>query len=112
MTVAENKRRWFLARRTELHERGLKDAAIAEQMGLKRAYFSQVVNGANVGDGFVDRMCQAFGFSYPTPNPVALKANAGMVNVDAKQFGELVDQVKLQTRLLNAVLDRLEKESK
>lgn len=60
MTVAEYKRSWFLARRAELHARGLKDADIARQMGLQRAYFSQVVGGANVGDGFIDRMCSAF----------------------------------------------------
>ena len=55
MAVAEDKRSWFLARRAELHARGLKDVDIARQMGLQRAYFSQVVGGANVGDGFIDR---------------------------------------------------------
>ena len=37
----------------------MKDAHIAEQMGVKRAYFSQLVNGLNVSDQVVDRMCSA-----------------------------------------------------
>jgi plasmid maintenance system antidote protein VapI len=51
-----------------LHVRGLKDAHIAEQMGIKRAYFSQIVNGLAVSDQVVDRMCSAFGFKKIAPN--------------------------------------------
>lgn len=67
MTLADYKRQWMLARRAELHARGLKDSAIAKQMGYKPPYFSQVVKGtAPIGDGFIDKMCSAFGVTFTT----------------------------------------------
>lgn len=34
-------------------------------MGVSRAYYSQVVRGGTIGDGFIDKMCSSFGFKFP-----------------------------------------------
>lgn len=120
MTVAEYKRAWFLARRAELHARGLKDADIARQMGLQRAYFSQVVGGANVGDGFIDRMCSAFGLRFTPADassehetagsapPQAAEPQVEYVTIPKALLDDLLGQVRMNTRLLNLALDRIE----
>ena len=81
-------------------------------MGYKAPYFSQVIKGtAALGDGFIDRMCSAFGLTFIPAGALSDNATTqrGTVTVDAKAFSDLLEQVKTQTRLLNAVLDRLEK---
>ena len=49
----------------------MKDAHIAEQIGVKRAYFSQVVNGMNVSDQLIDRMCASLGVKFIPVEQVA-----------------------------------------
>lgn len=99
-----------MARRAELHARGLKDAHIAEQMGIKRAYFSQVVNGLNVSDTVIDRMCSSFSMTFPAVEQVAdHQTPEGMTMVNKELFDQLVLQAQVNTKLLNAVLDKLEK---
>lgn len=109
LTVAEHKRAWLDARRAELHARGLRDAHIAEQMGYKPAYFSQVVNGATIGDGFIDKLCTAFGFRFNPSNEVAQSTNPDTITVPRELWDELLQQGKTNARLLNAVLDQLDK---
>lgn len=88
----------------------MRDAHIAEQMGIKRAYFSQVVNGLPVTDATIDRMCSAFGFKFPPAEQVAeYQTPKGMVLVSAEMWEELVLQVKTSNRLIGALLDREEK---
>jgi len=112
LTVAEKKREWFDRKRSELHARGMKDTHIAEQMGIKRPYFSEVANGATIGDAFIDKMCSAFGMRFPDTEQVKiLPNNPGTVTVDKQLFSDLLEQVKTQTRLLNAVLDKLDRHS-
>ena len=110
LTVAEKKRVWFDQRRAELHAKGLTDGKIADQMGYKPAYFSQIANGASIGDGFIDKMCSAFGFRFMEQAQVQQSANVqGTTTVNAEQFKELLDQVRMQTHLLNALVSKLDK---
>lgn len=108
MNVTEYKRKWFDERRSELHARGLKDAHIAEQMGIKRAYFSQLVNGLNVSDTVIDRMCASFSLTFPTVEQVANNQTAppGYVLIKEEVLTDLASQVKLLTRAVNASLDQ------
>lgn len=111
MTVAEYKREWFDAKRAELHAKGLKDAHIAEQMGIKRAYFSQVANGMAVSDQVVDRMCSAFGFRFIQGEQVAAEQTLkdGMMAVPKEMWDEMLLNMRTNTRLLNSALNMLEK---
>lgn len=52
------------ARVAELIESGLKPAAIARRMKISHAWFSEATSAPTVGDKFVDRLCQTFGFTY------------------------------------------------
>lgn len=103
LTVAEYKRQWFDAKRAELHARGLRDVQIAEQMGMKRAYFSQVVNGMVPSDKFLDRMCAAFGFSFPEPASVPESSNdqlnAAEITSAIRAMGDKLENVVTFVRL-------------
>lgn len=108
LTVAEYKRDWFDRKVAELKQRGLKDTEIAAQMGVGRSYFSQVVNGDNVGDAVVDRMCSAFGFQYPDVAPVSKDQTIGpnQVVIDKDVWLDLVNHQKTVIQLLHRVLDQ------
>lgn len=109
LTVAEYKKDWFDRKMDELRGRGLNDTKIARQMGVGRSYLSQVVTTDKVGDAIIDRMCKSFGFQFPDP-VVSSKDRtvvpAGTVTVSEDLFRDLVEQVKLQTRLLNALIQQ------
>lgn len=104
LTVADYKRTWFDARRAELHAKGLKDVQIAEQMGIKRAYFSQIVNGLTVSDQVVDRMTSAFGFKFL---PVEQGAERQTPEIGPTGLAEAVKGMAEQARRNNDIIDLL-----
>lgn len=112
MTLSQRKKAWVDSRVKDLRKSGLTDAAIARRMGVSPSTFNEAIKSDGVSDGFVQKLADAYGIPFTLADSSGKPERGGTITVDAKQFGELVDQVKLQTRLLNAVLDRLEKESK
>jgi hypothetical protein len=117
LTVAEQKRRWFEARRSELHKRGLKDTDIAKQLRIGRSYFSQVVKSDTVGDTFIDSMCQSFGFKYTITADVhdtvnkadgAEQATPEQETRFIQMFERLLVQNESLTRHLVTALDRID----
>lgn len=107
MTLAAQKKRWFDARRAELLARGMKDAHIAEQIGVKRAYFSQVVNGMNVSDQLVDRMCASLGVKFIGTEQVAEGQTPAMDPALVDAIKEVVAQGKRSNNIMDLLVEEI-----
>lgn len=124
MTVAEYKLAWFLARRAELNERGLKDAQIAQKMGYKPAYISQVVTKKSpAGDALIDKMCSTFSFRFlPTSelsnNETTANHESELVKIIERLMADLReatqalkqnhDQIGTLSRMISLMADALQ----
>lgn len=112
LKLKDYKVQWVRDRVQELRDSGLKDAAIARRMGIKPPWFNEAIKKDSVGDDFIDRLCTAFNLRFPLSPDFGNDRTAKegeTVTVDAQQFTDLLEQVKTQTRLLNLVLDQLER---
>lgn len=117
-SLQDAKRKWLKA---AVESSGLTQAEVARRAeDFNATMLSAMVNGHKpITDDTIDRIAKAL----KMPRPVLQIAGNAPAPKDAQQtelpkgtmlvneqlFSELVEQVKLQTRLLNAVLDRLEK---
>lgn len=82
-------------------------------MGYKPAYFSQTANGATIGDGFIDKMCSAFGFRFTisdgdkrSTKPEPDESRAAILERIAKAQEEQGVLLQTLTKLILAKLDK------
>lgn len=106
MSISDRKREFLKASVDTLKaQKGYTQRQIAEKMGENEGALSgKMGGGRGITDDYLDKFGEVFGMHF-----LSSAAGEGTVTVDADQFSALVDQVKMQTRLLNALLDRLEK---
>jgi transcriptional regulator with XRE-family HTH domain len=84
-------------------DKGLTQREIAERMGESEAALSgKLGGGRGITDDYLDKFGQVFGMHFLGT------ASGNTVVVDKQLFSDLIEQVKTQTHLLNAVLDRMD----
>lgn len=85
----------------------MKDAHIAEQIGVKRAYFSQVVNGMNVSDQLVDRMCASLGVTFISTEQVAERQTSEPDPALLEAIKEVVQQGKRNNNVMDLLVEEI-----
>jgi transcriptional regulator with XRE-family HTH domain len=107
MSISDQKREFLKQSvKTLKKERGLTQRRIAEDMGEDEGAFSGKLGGSRgITDDYLDKFGELYGLHFLAS---AAGTPPGTITIDAKVFSDLVEQVKTQTRLLNAVLDRME----
>lgn len=107
MLISQQKREHLRRSVEALKENGITQRQIAERMGESEGALSgKLGGGRGITDDYLDKFGEAYGMPFVTKDS---GIGAGLIAVDQSKFDDLLEQVKMQTRLLNALLDQLAK---